>query len=70
MVNVLGATELELVLFFKKSGNVEKVLFDFDVKEPRNDVADSEDEAEPLKETHGNSLSDVFGNAKGQKGAS
>jgi ribosomal RNA-processing protein 7 len=42
-------------LFFKKSGTVEKVLFDFDVKEPHNDVDDSDDddEGESLKETQG-----------------
>ena len=52
LVNVPpDATERELVLFFKKSGTVEKVLFDFDVKEPHNDVDDSEDEDEPVKET-------------------
>jgi ribosomal RNA-processing protein 7 len=54
LVNVPpDATERELVLFFKKSGTVEKVLFDFDVKEPHNDVDDSEDEGESLKETQG-----------------
>ena len=54
LVNVPpDATERELVLFFKKSGTVEKVLFDFDVKEPHNDVDDSDDEGEPLKETQG-----------------
>jgi ribosomal RNA-processing protein 7 len=41
------------VLFFKESGTVEKVLFDFDVKEPRSDVDDSEDEDGPLKEIQG-----------------
>jgi ribosomal RNA-processing protein 7 len=52
LVNVPpDATEREIVLFFKKSGTVEKVVFDFDVKEPDNDVDDSEDEGEPLKET-------------------
>ena len=52
LVNVPpDATERELVLFFKKSGTVEKVVFDFDVKEPHNDVDDSEDEGEPSKET-------------------
>ena len=34
----------ELVLFFKHSGTVEKVIFDFDVKEPQNEDTDSEDE--------------------------
>jgi hypothetical protein len=34
---------------FKKSGTVEKVLFDFDVKELYNNVDDIEDEGEPLK---------------------
>ena len=57
MVNVPpDATEREIVLFFKKSGTVERVLFDFDVKEPHNDVDDSEDEGEPdepLKEPQG-----------------
>lgn len=54
LVNVPpDATERELVLFFKKSGTVEKVLFDFDVKEPQNDVDDSEDEGEPQEETQG-----------------
>ena len=33
------------MLFFKKSGTVEKVFFDFDVKEHRDD------EAEPLKDS-------------------
>ena len=57
LVNVPpDATERELVLFFKKSGTVEKVLFDFDVKEPHNDVEDSEDEDEPLKETQGEEI--------------
>ena len=51
LVNVPpDATERELVLFFKKSGTVEKVLFDFDVKEPHDDVDDSDDDGEPLKE--------------------
>ena len=51
LVNVPpDATERELVLFFKKSGTVEKVLFDFDVKELHNDVEDSDDEGEPLQE--------------------
>ena len=57
MVNVPpDATEREIVLFFKKSGTIERVLFDFDVMEPRNDVDDSEDEGEPdepLKEPQG-----------------
>ena len=54
LVNVPpDATERELVLFFKKSGTVEKVIFDFDVKEPHNDVDDSEGEDEPLRETQG-----------------
>ena len=54
LVNVPpDATERELVLFFKKSGTVEKVLFDFDVKEPHNDIDDSDDEGESLKETQG-----------------
>ena len=45
LVNVPpDATERELVLFFKSSGTVEKVLFDFDVKEPHNDDSDSEGE--------------------------
>jgi ribosomal RNA-processing protein 7 len=54
LVNVPpDATERELVLFFKKSGTVEKVIFDFDVMELHNDVDDSEDEDEPLMETQG-----------------
>jgi len=45
LVNVPpDATERELVIFFKNSGTVEKVLFDFDVKEPHNDASDSEDD--------------------------
>ncbi|KJA29621.1 hypothetical protein HYPSUDRAFT_60480 [Hypholoma sublateritium FD-334 SS-4] len=40
------ATERELVLFFKHSGTVEKVIFDFDVKELQNADSDSEDEDE------------------------
>ncbi|KAJ3506805.1 hypothetical protein NLJ89_g6661 [Agrocybe chaxingu] len=45
LVNVPpDATERELVLFFKHSGTVEKVLFDFNVKEINNDVSDSEDD--------------------------
>ncbi|KAH9482217.1 Ribosomal RNA-processing protein 7-like protein A [Psilocybe cubensis] len=36
------ATERELVLFFKHSGTVEKVVFDFDVKELQNEASDSE----------------------------
>jgi len=52
LVNVPpDATERELVMFFKNSGTVEKVIFDFDVKEPHNDVSDSEDEdEEPAEE--------------------
>ena len=52
LVNVPpDATERELVLFFKKSGTVERVLFDFDVKEPLGDVDDSDDDGGPLKES-------------------
>jgi ribosomal RNA-processing protein 7 len=52
LVNVPpDATERELVMFFQKSGTVEKVLFDFDVTEPHHDVSDSEDEDdEPIGE--------------------
>ncbi|KIM36102.1 hypothetical protein M413DRAFT_449419 [Hebeloma cylindrosporum] len=47
LVNVPpDATERELVLFFKHSGTVEKVIFDFDVKEPQNEATDSEEEDE------------------------
>lgn len=51
LVNVPpDATERELVMFFKNSGTVEKVLFDFEVKEPQNDFSDSEDEDdEPME---------------------
>jgi ribosomal RNA-processing protein 7 len=39
------ATERELVMFFRNSGTVEKVIFDFDVKELQNaDDSDEEDE--------------------------
>jgi ribosomal RNA-processing protein 7 len=41
-------TDRELVLFFKHSGRVEKVIFDFDVKEPQNNDADSEEEEESM----------------------
>ena len=52
LVNVPpDATERELVLFFKKSGTVERVLFDFDVKEPLDDIDDSDDDGGPLKES-------------------
>ncbi|KDR73430.1 hypothetical protein GALMADRAFT_269664 [Galerina marginata CBS 339.88] len=37
-------TERELVLFFKHSGTVEKVAFDFDVKEPQHEASDSDSE--------------------------
>ena len=37
-------TDRELVLFFKHSGTVEKVIFDFDVKEPQNEDTDSEED--------------------------
>jgi len=51
LVNVPpDATERELVVFFKNSGTVEKVIFDFDVKEPHNDDSDSEDEGDELVE--------------------
>ena len=52
LVNVPpDTTERELVMFFKKSGTVEKVLFDFDLKELHNDVSDSDDEDdEPMAE--------------------
>ncbi|KAF8806163.1 hypothetical protein BYT27DRAFT_7168477 [Phlegmacium glaucopus] len=52
LVNVPpDATERELVMFFKNSGTVEKVVFDFEVKEPHNDASDSEDEGdEPVEE--------------------
>ncbi|KAF8165777.1 ribosomal RNA-processing protein 7-domain-containing protein [Crassisporium funariophilum] len=52
LVNVPpDATERELVMFFKHSGTVEKVLFDFDVKEPA-DVSDEsdDDEDEPMED--------------------
>ncbi|KAF8184788.1 ribosomal RNA-processing protein 7-domain-containing protein [Pholiota molesta] len=40
-------TERETVLFFKHSGTVEKVIFDFEVKEPQHDDdSESEDEDE------------------------
>ncbi|KAF8967418.1 ribosomal RNA-processing protein 7-domain-containing protein [Flammula alnicola] len=44
------ATERELVMFFKHSGTVEKVIFDFDVKEPQHDDSDSEEEEESMEE--------------------
>jgi ribosomal RNA-processing protein 7 len=52
LVNVPpDATERELVMFFKNSGTVEKVVFDFEVKEPHVDDSDSEDEGvEPTEE--------------------
>ena len=40
------ATERELVLFFKHSGTVEKVIFDFDVKELQHAGSDSDSEDE------------------------
>jgi ribosomal RNA-processing protein 7 len=43
-------TDRELVLFFKHSGTVEKVIFDFDVKEPQNEDTDSEEEDESMDE--------------------
>ncbi|KAF9480187.1 hypothetical protein BDN70DRAFT_877942 [Pholiota conissans] len=44
LVNVPpDATERELVLFFKHSGTVEKVIFNFEVKEPHHEDSDSED---------------------------
>ncbi|PPQ78911.1 hypothetical protein CVT25_002371 [Psilocybe cyanescens] len=43
-------TERELVLFFKHSGTVEKVIFDFDVKELQNEASDSEDEDEEMED--------------------
>ena len=43
-------TDRELVLFFKHSGTVEKVIFDFDVKESHNEDTDSEDEDESMDE--------------------
>ena len=50
LVNVPpDATERELVMFFKNSGTVERVLFDFEVKELHNDVSDNEDE--PMEKT-------------------
>lgn len=43
------ATERELVMFFRNSGTVEKVIFDFDVKELQNlDDSDEEDEDEDM----------------------
>ena len=52
LVNVPpDATERELVMFFKNSGTVEKVVFDFKVKEPHIDDSDSEGEGvEPMEE--------------------
>lgn len=44
------ATERELVLFFKHSGTVEKVIFDFDIREPQNEESDSEDEDEEMQD--------------------
>jgi ribosomal RNA-processing protein 7 len=41
-------TDRELVLFFKHSGTVEKVIFDFDVKEPQHEDTDSEEEDETM----------------------
>ncbi|KAF8906730.1 ribosomal RNA-processing protein 7-domain-containing protein [Gymnopilus junonius] len=39
-------TERELVLFFKHAGTVEKVIFDFDIKEPKDEESDSEEDEE------------------------
>ncbi|KAF5322933.1 hypothetical protein D9619_000256 [Psilocybe cf. subviscida] len=45
------ATERELVMFFRNSGTVEKVIFDFDVKELQNaDDSEGEDEDEDMDE--------------------
>jgi len=41
-------TERELVVLFKHSGTVEKVIFDFDVKELQNEASDSENEDEDM----------------------
>ncbi|PPQ75851.1 hypothetical protein CVT24_000609 [Panaeolus cyanescens] len=47
LVNVPpDATERDLVLFFKHSGTVERIIFDFDVKEPQHEESDSEDDEE------------------------
>jgi ribosomal RNA-processing protein 7 len=54
-------------LFFENNGTVEKVLFDFDVKEPHNDVNDSEDDAESLKETQGEQPEGRLRTQKGKK---
>jgi len=43
-------TDRELVLFFKHSGTVEKVIFDFDVKEPQHEDTDSDEEDESMDE--------------------
>ncbi|EAU82682.1 hypothetical protein CC1G_08839 [Coprinopsis cinerea okayama7 len=47
LVNVPpDATERELVMFFKQAGTVEKVIFDFDVKELRKDEEGTDSEAD------------------------
>jgi ribosomal RNA-processing protein 7 len=51
-------TDRELVLFFKHSGTVEKVMFDFDVKEPQNDDKDSEEEEELESMSEANDAAD------------
>lgn len=38
------ATERELILLFKHCGTVERVVFDFEVKEPHHDEGESEDD--------------------------